>query len=125
MNSHISLPVMNQCSWIYHITFLSFLQRWQWNVGTVAIFLAWINLVLFAQKFPRFGIYVVMFKDILRTFFQFFLVFMLFIIAFALAFYCLLQNQVSNVGSFHAHKVIWFCIFKDIWICGFHSNIRN
>ncbi|KAL4233751.1 hypothetical protein ACF0H5_008431 [Mactra antiquata] len=69
--------------------------RWQWNVGTVAIFLSWINLVLFAQKFPRFGIYVVMFKDILWTFFQFFIVFMLFIIAFALAFFALLQNQDS------------------------------
>lgn len=70
-------------------------ERWQWNVGTVAIFLSWINLVLFAQKFPRFGIYVVMFKDILWTFFQFFIVFMLFIIAFALAFFSLLQNNDS------------------------------
>ncbi|KAL4233750.1 hypothetical protein ACF0H5_008430 [Mactra antiquata] len=69
--------------------------RWQWNVGTVAIFLSWINLVLLVQKFPNFGIYVVMFKDILLTFLQFLCVFMLFIIAFALAFFALLQNQDS------------------------------
>ena len=74
-------------------------QRWQWNVGVVAIFLCWINLVLFIQKFPRFGIYVVMFKDIMKTFFQFFLVFVLFIVAFALAFYTLLKNQVSSLET--------------------------
>ncbi|XP_052808936.1 transient receptor potential cation channel subfamily A member 1 homolog [Mya arenaria] len=96
----------NLIEWVTYVTSLLFVidfeacqqstgyrTRWQWNIGTAAIFLAWINLVLFAQKFPRFGIYVVMFKDILKTFIQFFVVFFLFIIAFALAFYCLLQNQ--------------------------------
>jgi transient receptor potential cation channel subfamily A protein 1 len=72
----------------------SFLQEWQWSLGAAAIFLAWIELVLFLQKFPALGIYVVMFKDILNTFIQFFIVFVLFIIAFALGFYTLLQNQV-------------------------------
>ncbi|XP_033741695.1 transient receptor potential cation channel subfamily A member 1 homolog [Pecten maximus] len=67
---------------------------WQWSLGAIAIFLAWIDLVLFLQKFPRFGIYVVMFKDILNTFIQFFVVFFLFIVAFALGFYTVLQNQV-------------------------------
>lgn len=70
-------------------------EEWQWNVGVVAIFLCWINLVLFIQKFPRFGIYVVMFKDILHTFVQFFMVFALFIVAFALAFYSLFMNQAE------------------------------
>ena len=51
--------------------------------------------MLFIQKFPRFGIYVVMFKDIMKTFFQFFIVFALFIIAFALAFFSLFKNQVG------------------------------
>lgn len=96
----------NLIEWITYITSLllvidfevcqratGYRERWQWNVGTVAIFLCWINLVLFIQKFPRFGIYVVMFKDILKTFFQFFIVFALFIIAFALAFYALFKNK--------------------------------
>ncbi|CAC5420395.1 TRPA1 [Mytilus coruscus] len=47
----------------------------------------------FREKFPALGIYVVMFKDILNTFIQFFIVFVLFIVAFALGFYTLLQNQ--------------------------------
>ncbi|XP_063716937.1 transient receptor potential cation channel subfamily A member 1 homolog isoform X3 [Symsagittifera roscoffensis] len=67
--------------------------NWQWQCGALAIFLSWINLVLFIQKFPKFGIYVVMFTDILLTFFNFFVVFFLFIVAFGLGFYALLQNQ--------------------------------
>ncbi|RUS76171.1 hypothetical protein EGW08_016083 [Elysia chlorotica] len=74
---------------------------WQWHLGAVAVFLAWVDLVLFIQKFPRFGIYVVMFTDILFTFSQFFIVFFLFIIAFALAFHALFQNQApfDSVGK--------------------------
>lgn len=52
------------------------------------------ELVLFIRKLPRFGIYVVMFTDVLRTFTRFFPVFFLFIVAFALGFFCLFQNQV-------------------------------
>ncbi|XP_071138004.1 transient receptor potential cation channel subfamily A member 1 homolog isoform X4 [Mytilus edulis] len=70
-----------------------FREDWQWSLGATSIFLAWIELVLFLQKFPALGIYVVMFKDILNTFIQFFVVFVLFIVAFALGFYTLLQNQ--------------------------------
>ncbi|CAD5117061.1 DgyrCDS5882 [Dimorphilus gyrociliatus] len=69
-------------------------ESWQWQLLTVAIFLAWMELVLFIRKLPRFGIYVVMFTDVLRTFTQFFPVFFLFIVAFALGFFCLFQNQV-------------------------------
>ena len=72
------------------------LQEWQWHFGTIAIFLCWLEFVLFIQKFPMFGIYVVMFKNILNTFFKFFIVFLIFIIAFGMGFFCLLQNQVRG-----------------------------
>ena len=71
-------------------------QEWQWSLGAVSVFLAWLNLVLFIQKFPQLGIYVVMFTHVLYTFVQFFIVFFLFIVAFALAFYTVLQDQVSG-----------------------------
>jgi transient receptor potential cation channel subfamily A protein 1 len=67
----------------------------QWQIGALGVFLTWFALVLFIQKFPRFGIFVVMLTDILRTFSRFFLVFFLFIIGFALAFHMLLQNHNS------------------------------
>ncbi|GFO37455.1 transient receptor potential cation channel subfamily a member 1-like protein [Plakobranchus ocellatus] len=96
----------NLIEWIVYVTALllvisfntcqsntGYRYEWQWHLGAVAVFLAWVDLVLFIQKFPRFGIYVVMFTDILFTFSQFFIVFFLFIIAFAMAFYALFQNQ--------------------------------
>uniref|UniRef100_A0A1I8J8D5 ANK_REP_REGION domain-containing protein n=1 Tax=Macrostomum lignano TaxID=282301 RepID=A0A1I8J8D5_9PLAT len=67
---------------------------WQWNTGTFGILTSWINLVLFIRKVPRFGIYVVMFTEVLQTFFKFFVVLLLFIIAFGLTFYLILANQV-------------------------------
>lgn len=66
---------------------------YQWQLGALAILLAWFALVLFMKKFPRFGIFVVMFTDILRTFARFFLIFFLFIIGFAISFHMLLQNH--------------------------------
>lgn len=66
---------------------------YQWQMGAVAVLLAWFSLILFMKKFPRFGIFVVMFTDILRTFARFFLIFFLFIIGFAISFHMLLQNQ--------------------------------
>ena len=77
----------------YLLTGICF-QDWQWYFGTIAVFMAWIELILFIQKFPELGIYVVMFKYILYTFFKFALVFLLFIVAFGMGFYCLIQNQV-------------------------------
>ncbi|RDD37563.1 Transient receptor potential cation channel subfamily A member 1-like protein [Trichoplax sp. H2] len=67
---------------------------WRLQFGAVAIFLAWFNLILFIRKFPIIGIYVVMFIDIFNTFVKFFVIFMLFITAFGLAFFVLLQNHI-------------------------------
>ncbi|XP_022241901.1 transient receptor potential cation channel subfamily A member 1 homolog isoform X2 [Limulus polyphemus] len=74
---------------------------WQWQLGALSVFLAWIVLVMFIRKFPVLGIYVNMFTDILRTFSKFFIVFFLFIVAFAFGFYTLLQNQdpFENIGE--------------------------
>ncbi|KXJ26138.1 Transient receptor potential cation channel subfamily A member 1-like [Exaiptasia diaphana] len=65
------------------------------SVGAVSIFSAWMCLLLFIRKFPKLGIYVVMFTDILYTFVKFSLIFVLFIVAFALSFYTLLADQAS------------------------------
>ncbi|XP_046346459.2 transient receptor potential cation channel subfamily A member 1 homolog isoform X2 [Haliotis rufescens] len=50
---------------------------------------------LFIQKFPMFGIYVVMLSEVLLTVIQVFVVFFLFIVAFSLGFYTVFQNQVA------------------------------
>ncbi|XP_020904043.1 transient receptor potential cation channel subfamily A member 1 homolog [Exaiptasia diaphana] len=45
------------------------------------------------RKFPKLGIYVVMFTHIFKTFARFFLVFFLFIVGFGLGFHILIYNQ--------------------------------
>ena len=72
------------------------------TVGAIGIFFAWINLLLFIRKFPTLGIYVVMFLDVTKTFFKFSVTFILFIVAFALGFYTLLEDKFPltyyNIG---------------------------
>lgn len=77
-------------------------QSWQWQMGAGAIFLAWINLLLFIRVFPFLGIYVIMFTEILTTFCSFSIVFFLFIVAFALSFYTVsIFKQVSGSSKTH------------------------
>lgn len=67
---------------------------WHNSLGATAVYLSWIGLVLVMRKFPKLGIYVVMFTDIFKTFAQFFVVCFLFIVAFGLGFHILLYDQV-------------------------------
>lgn len=60
---------------------------WQWQIGAIAVFLAWIDLILFFAKFPQIGIYSLIFVKILSTFFKAVFVSALLVIAFALALY--------------------------------------
>jgi hypothetical protein len=64
-------------------------------MGAITITLAWLNLLGTVCQLPIIGIYVVMFYDILKTFFRFAIVFIVFIVAFGLGFHILLQNQVE------------------------------
>ncbi|XP_066911304.1 transient receptor potential cation channel subfamily A member 1 homolog isoform X2 [Clytia hemisphaerica] len=72
---------------------------WQRSLGAITVWLSWINLVLFMRKFPKLGIYVVMFTDILKTFAQFFTVFALFVISFGLGFHMMLYEQRPRAFS--------------------------
>ncbi|CAK8679344.1 unnamed protein product [Clavelina lepadiformis] len=73
--------------------------HWQFQVGAVAVFLAWFNLLVFLQKFDLAGIYVVMFMQILKTLIQVLLFFSFLIIAFALSFTVLMRNEADRAFS--------------------------
>ena len=64
-------------------------ENWQWQLGALAIFLSWLDLVLFMKKLPLFGVYVVMYIQIIYTFLRFMFLALLFIVAFGLSFYML------------------------------------
>lgn len=65
------------------------------SYGAASVCLAWFTLVLTMRKFPKLGIYVVMFTEMFRTFAQFFVVLLLFIVAFGLGFHVLLYDQAG------------------------------
>ena len=62
--------------------------------GATALLISWLNLLLFIRQFPRFGIYVMMFTQVVATFLEVFPVFALFIIAFASCFSILMSNKI-------------------------------
>ena len=65
-------------------------------MGAIAITAAWVNLVSNVRKFPFLGIYVVMITDVLLTFMKVAVIVILLVEGFALGFYCLLAEQVSD-----------------------------
>ena len=73
-------------------------ENWQWQLGALAIFLAWLDLVLFMKKLPLFGVYVVMYIQIIYTFLRFMFLALLFIIAFGLSFYMLFVQLNTGVS---------------------------
>ncbi|KAK3893875.1 hypothetical protein Pcinc_002317 [Petrolisthes cinctipes] len=98
------LSVENLVEWCCYVCAVLFVsdthqcplkEEWQWQVGAMAVFLAWLNLLLYIRVFNFFGIYVIMFTEILTTFISFFVVFFFFIIAFAFSFYTVLSKEYS------------------------------
>ena len=59
----------------------------QWQIGTVAVFFAWIDLLLFFYKLPKIGIYVGMMLQITRRFLNVVVIAILLFLAFGFAFY--------------------------------------
>ncbi len=61
--------------------------RGQWQAGIIAVFFAWIDLILFLNKSPTFGVYIEMFRKIIVKFLAVSIIAVLLVIAFGLAFY--------------------------------------
>ncbi len=72
--------------WVFHTECLCPL-TWQWQIGVVAVFLSWFDLIVFISKFPLTGIYVLMFVKVLYTFLKMLILSVLLVIAFGLTFY--------------------------------------
>lgn len=73
--------------------YLQSLENIKWNVGSIVILISWLNLLLHLYAFPFFGIYVVMFIEVFKTVISVLFVFGMFIVAFGLAFFVLLDTQ--------------------------------
>ena len=85
-------------------------ENWQWQLGALSIFLAWLDLVLFMKKLPLFGVYVVMYIQIIYTFLRFAFVAVLFIVAFGISFYMLFVQYSSDVSEYYSSYYSYVCV---------------
>ncbi|XP_062843287.1 transient receptor potential cation channel subfamily A member 1a [Trichomycterus rosablanca] len=89
------------CSLLFVVPLLlNVKESWHWPAGALASLASWVNLLLYLQRFERFGIYVVMFREICSTLLSIILIFVYLILAFALAFYALMIDQRNFGGMF-------------------------
>ncbi|XP_062985937.1 transient receptor potential cation channel subfamily A member 1 [Elgaria multicarinata webbii] len=95
------LDYSNLLDWTIYTTSIIFVSslfinlpvRLQWECGAIAIFLSWMNFLLYLQRFENYGIYIVMFWEILRTLIRIVVVFFFLMLAFGLSFHVLLGSQ--------------------------------
>ncbi|XP_061192544.1 transient receptor potential cation channel subfamily A member 1-like [Saccostrea echinata] len=97
----------NLLEWVLYVSTAVFIAPVLFNIsnslnmeaGAIAVFLAWFNCLLFLRRFDIFGIYVVMFLEILATLLQAVCVFSILLVAFGLAFSILLKHEESRAYS--------------------------
>ena len=78
----------------------------QWQIGALCVFLAWIDLIILMTKFPITGIYVVMFMNIFYIFLKMAFLAVLLILSFAFSFYMLFHDpQINTVSNTLTHLI--------------------
>lgn len=74
---------------------------WQWQIGIFVVFLGWINLIFFASRFPKTGLYVLVFKEILFTFLKLILFSILLVLAFSLILFMMFNSPTATVSNLY------------------------
>lgn len=67
----------------------------QWSCGSLAVLVAWFDLILMLGTIPTFGVFVFMINDFLRFMLKLFVIVLLQVIAFSFAFHMLLRGRAS------------------------------
>ena len=70
---------------------------WQWQIGALAVFLSYINLILHLRGLPVFGVFSNLLVHIVIRFFQLIYVLLLLILAFSIPFYMLFVRDGAAV----------------------------
>ncbi|XP_036088690.1 transient receptor potential cation channel subfamily A member 1 isoform X2 [Rousettus aegyptiacus] len=91
----------NGVEWVIYTTSIIFVSplfvglpaHAQWQCGAVAIFLYWMNFLLYLQRFENCGIFIVMLQVIMKTLLRSTVAFIFLFLAFGLSFYVLLSIQ--------------------------------
>ena len=70
---------------------------WQWQIGIFAVLLGWMNLIAYAARFPRTGIYVLIFYKILTTFLKLISFSILLVLGFSVILFMTFNDPNSEV----------------------------
>ncbi|RXM29103.1 Transient receptor potential cation channel subfamily A member 1 [Acipenser ruthenus] len=100
-------------------------EHWPWQCGAITVFHSWVNFLFYMQRFERFGIYVVMFGEILRTLFCIILLFFFLNLAFALAFYALMLEQIGLAVGDIAEVQRNACLKRIAMQIDLHTNLEE
>ena len=88
------------------------LQKWQWQIGVIAILLAWVNLIRLSAKFPSMGIYIIMFGNIILTFLKVIILSVLLLSTFAITFHMIFSEPQFQVSHIQRNPpIVLVCIF--------------
>ena len=90
--------------------------QWQWQIGTIAVFLAWSDFILFLQTVPALGIYVVMLVDIVKRFIKAVPIILMLVLAFGFGFFMLFFEPGNLVRLLHAAWIVFFTVLQ--WVNG-------
>lgn len=71
--------------------------RVQWRVGIFVLFLGWLHMIFIASNLPGTGKYVIMFRDIFKTFSQLVLFALLLVTAFSVILFMMFNNPLAKV----------------------------
>uniref|UniRef100_A0A8C6U7Q4 Transient receptor potential cation channel, subfamily A, member 1b n=1 Tax=Neogobius melanostomus TaxID=47308 RepID=A0A8C6U7Q4_9GOBI len=91
----------NPCDWFTAIACLGFVIPMMlnvegsvhWQIGAFAVLTGWMGFLIYLQRFEGFGIYIVMFGEIMKTLVRVIMVFSYLVLAFALGFHALMLTQ--------------------------------
>lgn len=85
--------------------------KWQWRVGTVTVFMAWIRLFFELHQFPMVGLYVEMLQKILQQFINVSLVAVVLVFSFGIPFYMAFHNPTAEESPFGS---VWYSMMTII-----------
>ena len=81
--------------------------KWQWRIGTVTVFIAWIRLFFELHQFPMIGLYVEMLQKILQQFINVSVVAAVLVFSFGIPFYMAFHDASEQVRYMY---IIIYCV---------------
>ena len=88
---------------------------WQWQIGALAVFLAYINILLLLKGMPILGVPINMFFNIVFTFLKLIYLPVLLIFSFAIPFYMLFVRDSNAVLVSKINYVWGLTLYTNYW----------